>query len=184
MTRTRYHTDGQTCPDRYKTCLRWHTTWKPTHTPDGPAWAPQALWIDRFGYAQRGAPVEVVAEPPKPQGVWVTKDSGERQEYPSGMRRDLQEGKPRFDLIFPEGVAYEDQILTRFAGLLERGAAKYGDNNWQLANSEEELKRFRASGLRHMIQWACGETDEDHATAVIFNLMAYEHTKRKLEADD
>lgn len=115
---------------------------------------------------------------------YVTKDSGQRQDYASGMRRDLQEGKPRFDLIFPEGVAFEDQLLTRFAGLLERGAAKYGDNNWQLANSDEELKRFRASGLRHMIQWACGETDEDHATAVIFNLMAYENTKRKMEQED
>lgn len=115
---------------------------------------------------------------------YVTKDSGQRQEYASGMRRDVQQGKPRFDLIFPEGVAYDDQLLTRFAGLLERGAAKYGDNNWQLADSEEELKRFRASGLRHMIQWACGETDEDHATAVIFNLMAYENTKRKMGTGD
>jgi hypothetical protein len=114
-------------------------------------------------------------------GQYVTKDSGQRQEYESGMRRDLQDGKPRFDLIFPVGVAYEDQLLTRFAGLLERGAAKYGDNNWQLANSQEELDRFRASGLRHMIQWATGETDEDHATAVIFNLMAWENTKRKME---
>lgn len=113
---------------------------------------------------------------------WETKDSGARQDYPSGMRRDLQEGKARFDLIFPEGIPYQDQLLTRFAELLERGAQKYGENNWQLANSEEELKRFRASGLRHMIQWACGENDEDHATAVIFNLMAYESTKRKLEA--
>lgn len=115
---------------------------------------------------------------------FVTKDSGERQDYPSGMRRDLQDGKARFDLIFPDGVPYPDQLLTRFAELLERGAAKYGENNWQLANSEEELKRFRASGLRHMIQWSCGETDEDHATAVIFNLMAYENTKRKLEQGD
>lgn len=112
---------------------------------------------------------------------FVTKDSGQRQEYGSGMVRDLQEGKPRFDLIFPAGVRYDDQILTRFADLLARGAEKYGDNNWQLANSQEELDRFRASGLRHMIQWSCGETDEDHATAVIFNLMAYENTKRKME---
>jgi hypothetical protein len=121
---------------------------------------------------------------PQPLDGWVTKDSGQRQDYPSGMRRDLQDGKPRFDLIFPEGIPYGEQLLTRFAGLLERGAVKYGENNWQLANSEEELKRFRASGLRHMIQWACGETDEDHATAVIFNLMAYENTKRKLESGD
>lgn len=130
---------------------------------------------------------QVPEEPPEgPAGASVgrfeTKDSGRRREYPSGMRRDIQDGKPRFDLIFPDGVPYGDQLLTRFAELLARGAAKYGDNNWQLANSEEELNRFRASGLRHMIQWACGETDEDHATAVIFNLMAWENTKRKLDA--
>src|SRR3954467_14165352 len=69
---------------------------------------------------------------------WVTKDSGQRVDYPSGMRRDIQDGKPRFALIFPEGVPYEEQLLTRFAGLLARGAEKYGDNNWQLANSKEE----------------------------------------------
>lgn len=116
----------------------------------------------------------------EPVGSWRTKDSGQRMDYPSGMRRDVQDGKARFDLIFPEGVPYKDQLLTRFAELLMRGAEKYGENNWQLANSEEELKRFKASALRHMIQWHCGETDEDHATAVIFNLMAYENTKRKL----
>lgn len=120
---------------------------------------------------------------PNPQG-FVTKDSGRRQEYASGMRRDLQDGKARFDLIFPEGVPYADQLLTRFAELLMRGAEKYGENNWQLANSAEEMNRFKASGLRHMIQWHCGETDEDHAAAVIFNLMAYEATKRKLGARD
>jgi hypothetical protein len=123
-----------------------------------------------------------VGKRPKSEPRFITKDSGQRQEYESGMRRDLQDGKPRFGLIFPEGVPYQDQLLTRFAELLARGAEKYGENNWQLANSEEELKRFRESGLRHMIQWACGETDEDHATAVIFNLMAYENTKRKLES--
>ena len=122
-------------------------------------------------------------DPPCIPAAWryITKDSGQRQEYASGMRRDVQDGKPRFGLIFPKGVAYQDQLLTRFAELLARGAEKYGDNNWQLANSQEELDRFRESGLRHMIQWACGETDEDHATAVIFNLMAYENTKRKIE---
>lgn len=131
---------------------------------------------------------EVCAKEPEcrpvgtPSDGFVTKDSGQRMDYPSGMRRDVQTGKARFDLIFPEGVPYQDQLLTRFAELLMRGAEKYGENNWQLANSEEELRRFKASALRHMIQWHCGETDEDHATAVIFNLMAYENTKRKLES--
>lgn len=114
-------------------------------------------------------------------GKYVTKDSGKREEYDSGMRRDTQEGKPRFDLLLVDGVPYEDQFLTRFAGLLERGASKYGERNWQLADSNEELARFRASALRHLMQWATGEDDEDHAAAVAFNLMAYESIKYKLE---
>lgn len=121
---------------------------------------------------------------PRDEGKFVTKDSGQRQEYGSGMRRDLQDGKPRFDLLLAEGIPFEEQFLTRFAGLLERGAVKYGENNWQLANSQEELSRFRASAVRHMMQWASGETDEDHMAAVAFNLMAYETTKYKLENND
>lgn len=148
--------------------------WAPPH--DGEHDEDSLCQPDDYGRTDWCFPVERRAEP---EG-FVTKDSGQRMEYASGMRRDVQDGKARFDLIFPEGVPYRDQLLTRFAELLMRGAVKYGDNNWQLANSEEELKRFKASALRHMIQWHCGETDEDHATAVIFNLMAYENTKRKL----
>lgn len=120
-------------------------------------------------------------DPPTSDQPFVTKDSGKREEYPSGMRRDIQEGKPRFDLLLVQGQPYEDQFLTRFASLLERGATKYGENNWQLADSVEELDRFRSSGIRHMVQWACGETDEDHAAAVTFNLMAYEYVKTKVK---
>lgn len=129
-------------------------------------------------------PVTDVKLPPDPQPVlkrYVTLDSGQREEYDSGMRRDVEEGKPRFDLIFPEGVPYKDQLLTRFAELLARGAEKYGENNWQLANSLVEYRRFKRSGLRHMLQWMAGEIDEDHAAAVLFNIMAAENTKRKID---
>jgi hypothetical protein len=117
-------------------------------------------------------------------GKYITKDSGKREEYDSGMRRDIQDGKPRFDLLLVPELPYEEQFLTRFASLLERGASKYGERNWQLASSEEEQSRFRASAVRHMMQWACGEVDEDHAAAVAFNLMAYEYTKWKLANED
>lgn len=117
--------------------------------------------------------------------MFETKDSGVRAEYDSGMRRDTQEGKARFDLLFPEGVPYEEQFLTRWGLLMERGARKYGDNgagrNWELANSEEELERFKSSALRHVMQWTAGERDEDHASAVAFNLLAYETTLWKMK---
>jgi hypothetical protein len=109
-----------------------------------------------------------------------TKDSGKRSEYESGMVRDTNEGKARFDLIHPKGIPYKEQILTRFAELMARGAVKYTARNWEKATGEAELLRFKESALRHCEQWFCGETDEDHAVAVFFNIMAYEATKYKL----
>jgi hypothetical protein len=104
---------------------------------------------------------------------YETKDSGARQEYESGMRRDLQTGKARYDLL-PESM------LTRWAELMMRGAEKYGERNWEVANSEEELVRFVASAFRHFVQWWRNDTDEDHASAVMFNISAAEMVKEKL----
>ena len=115
---------------------------------------------------------------------FITKDSGQRQDYASGMRRDTQEGKPDFALIVPLGVPYDEQMLTRWAALMERGAVKYGIRNWEKANSEEELGRFKASAFRHFFQWICGETDEDHAAAVYFNIQCAEFVAAKLRDGD
>jgi Domain of unknown function (DUF5664) len=104
---------------------------------------------------------------------YETKDSGKRKDYPSGLRRDSTEGKPRYDLIpiLP---------LRRLAELYARGADKYGDRNWELANSPEELERFKASAMRHLYQWHAGETDEDHLIATCWNLFAYLTIEEKL----
>lgn len=103
-----------------------------------------------------------------------TKDSGQRVDFPSGMRRDTDKGKPRYDLI-------DEPMLTRWAELMARGAEKYGENNWKLANSEEELQRFKASGFRHFMQWIRGDEDEDHAAAILYNVAAAEYVKRRLQ---
>lgn len=97
--------------------------------------------------------------------TWVTKDSGERAEFASGMVRDTAKGKPRYDLI-PLGP------LTRLAELYARGAEKYDERNWEQANSVEEMERFKASAWRHFAQLMNGETDEDHGAAVVFNVFA------------
>jgi hypothetical protein len=107
---------------------------------------------------------------------FVTKDSGQRQEYSTGMRRDTQEGKPRFDLIVPAHLPYEEQYLTRLAGLMERGAVKYGERNFEKARTWQELARFRNSAFRHFMQWFTAVDDgEDHAAAVAFNIIAAEY---------
>jgi hypothetical protein len=96
---------------------------------------------------------------------FITKDSGSRVDYPSGMRRDIQDDKPRYDLI-------PLMPLKRLAELYARGAQKYGESNWQLANTPEELQRFKASAWRHFVQYMNGETDEDHGIAAVWNIFA------------
>lgn len=105
---------------------------------------------------------------------FVTKDSGKRVSFESGMVRDVQEDKPRYDLIYIP-------MLKRWAELMSRGASKYGERNWEKANGEQELDRFKASAFRHLVQWINNEEDEDHAAAVIFNLAGAEMVKSKLD---
>ena len=109
------------------------------------------------------------------------KDSGQRQEYDSGMVRDTTDGKPRFDIMWPLGIPFDEQFMTRVAMHLARGIAKYGERNWERANSQEELERFKGSALRHIHQWYTGDSpEEDHAAAVVFNLIAAETVRWKM----
>ena len=112
---------------------------------------------------------------------FVTKDSGKRQDFPSGMRRDTQDDKPNFRFLLVPDMPFEEQMLTRWANLMVRGAKKYGEYNFTKANSEEELERFKASALRHMLQYQCGDESEDHGASVMFNVMAAEMVKWKLK---
>ena len=105
--------------------------------------------------------------------MFETKDSGQRQEFPTGMVRDIQTNKPRYDLV-------DWPMITRWAELMQRGALKYGEHNWKKAETEEELNRFKASALRHCIQWFNGENEEDHGAAVYFNIAGCEMVKAKL----
>jgi hypothetical protein len=112
---------------------------------------------------------------------YETKDSGKRQEYKTGMKRDLQDGKPNFYLITPKLMPYNEQMLTRWAELMTRGKEKYGERNWELACTEEELERFKASAFRHFMQWVLGETDEDHAAACYFNIQCAEYVLYRMK---
>lgn len=108
--------------------------------------------------------------------MFETKDSGKRKVFASGMQRDVTEGKTDYTYCL------QGPMLKRWAELMERGAKKYDRDNWMKASGPEELERFRASALRHLIQWLHGETDEDHAAAVIFNLNGAEYVLGKMES--
>lgn len=106
--------------------------------------------------------------------TYQTKDSGERVKYESGFTRDVTTGKPRYDLI-------PHELLKRLAELYARGAEKYGEENYKLATSEAEIKRFKQSAFRHFMQWFEEQEDEDHALATVWNIFSYEwHEKHKL----
>lgn len=96
---------------------------------------------------------------------YVTKDSGARDNFETGARRDTQDGKPRFDLI-------PSASLERLAGLYGRGAEKYGPYNWARGIP---VSRNIASLERHLQQFKAGERDEDHLAAVAWNAFAIMH---------
>lgn len=108
--------------------------------------------------------------------AFETKDSGKREEFRTGMVRDTQDDKPRYDLV-------DGSFLKRWAELMARGAKKYGENNWRKAATAEELTRFRASAVRHMFQYLEGDRTEDHAAAVAFNLAGAEMVEEKLKKE-
>jgi hypothetical protein len=122
---------------------------------------------------------------------FITKDSGKRQEYASGMRRDVQDDKPDLFQWMPRSIPYKESLWYRAGMLANRGAQKYGRRNWEAAGSnpasaDEEEERFKSSLLRHTMQAIHDETDEDHLAAVLFNAicLAMVQTKKKIREQE
>lgn len=105
---------------------------------------------------------------------YITKDSGARDHFGSGMVRDTQVGKARYDLCYKP-------LYKRWAELMARGAEKYGERNWEKARTEKELNRFKASAERHFQQWLAGEDDEDHAAAVLYNIGGVMYVQKRID---
>ena len=102
---------------------------------------------------------------------FTIKDSGRREQFDSGMVRDITEGKTDYSLVL------DGPMFKRWAEHMTRGARKYSARNWMKANGEAEKARFKESALRHFLQWYWGETDEDHASAVFFNINGHEYVE-------
>jgi len=95
-------------------------------------------------------------------------------ELGSGMRRDKEEGKLDYTLIF------DGPMVDRWATLLTNAVPTRGERNWMKAHTEEDYKRFRRSASRHFVQWLRGERDEDHASSLFFNVNGAEHVGDQL----
>ena len=106
---------------------------------------------------------------------YTIKDSGERAEFAGGMQRDTEHGKVLWALVA------DGPMLERYAEHLTKGAEKYDARNWMKAEGDKELDRARSSAFRHFMQWFNGETDEDHAAAVWFNINQVEYIKEQAD---
>lgn len=95
------------------------------------------------------------------------KDSGDRTEFETGAVRDMAKGKGRCDLLPPRAI-------LRLARHFENGAVKYGDRNWEKG---VPIHSFMDSGIRHIMRYLAGETDEDHLCAAAWNLMCAMETE-------
>lgn len=89
------------------------------------------------------------------------KDSGERTVHDSGAQRDMKEGKGRMDLL-------PMRALIELSKLLEQGAIKYGDRNWEKGIP---LSSFLDSGQRHIANFMIGRTDEPHLVQAAWNIL-------------
>jgi hypothetical protein len=97
-------------------------------------------------------------------------DSGVRQEFETGSKRDTREGKGRFDLL-------PVNAITRVAKHFEGGAKKYDERNWEKG---QPLSRYADSALRHLFKYLGNYTDEDHLAAAAWNVLCLMETEERI----
>lgn len=128
---------------------------------------------------------------------FTTKDSGLRQDFATGARRDVETGKPKYSTLSPTWLkklvlAAEEtpdcrldllpiEGLVRLAALYGRGAKKYGEGNFEKGIP---FKRVWDSAARHLFQYAEGDRSEDHAAAVAWNFFALMFYEAKIAAGE
>lgn len=132
-------------------------------------------------------------------------DSGERREFTTGAKRDIQTGKGRCDLMplaEVDSFICDNLILTHIALFMrdkeemhlgiaimkfiqtyytdkytavldlavhyEEGAVKYGEHNWEKGIP---LHCYIDSGIRHLLKFLRGDSDEHHDRAFIWNML-------------
>lgn len=112
---------------------------------------------------------------------FTIKDSGTRTEFSGGMVRDASAG---FKTDYTSVMF--GPMLERWAIHCTKGRDKYPDQapgvpNWTLASGADEFLHARGSLLRHLMAYLRGDTDEDHAAAIMFNVNVMEYVRPLIE---
>jgi hypothetical protein len=111
------------------------------------------------------------------------KDSGKRTEFDGGMVRDTTEGK--LDWSNLRFGPMPRRIVTH----LTKGRDKYPDPepgipNWTLGRGIEVWLHARESHGRHNDAYLAGLVDEDHASAIYFNINVMEYVRQFFTAEE
>jgi hypothetical protein len=92
------------------------------------------------------------------------------RQFETGAQRDTGDGKLRMSLV-------PQQELKRVMKRYLDGAEKYGENNWM---NGMPLSVYYDCAHRHLEAWWRGENDEDHAAAVVWNMLCAMWTEKKI----
>lgn len=88
-------------------------------------------------------------------------DSGERTTFETGAVRDCKEG-------VGDMVSIPWESILRLSRHYEAGAKKY--ERWNFRKGIP-VSSFIDSAMRHLAKYQCGEDDEDHLSAAVFNVL-------------
>ena len=95
--------------------------------------------------------------------------------FTTGAQRDTAEGKLKMSLVPQEELR---RVMKRYFD----GAEKYGECNWMKGMP---LSVYYDCAHRHLDAWWRGETGEDHAAAVVWNMLCAMWTESNTqELDD
>jgi hypothetical protein len=97
----------------------------------------------------------------------------QNRQFDTGAQRDTGEGKLRMSLI-------PQQELKRVMKRYLDGAEKYGENNWMKGMPRSV---FYDCMHRHLDAWWRGDDEEDHAAAVIWNMLCAMWTETNFKKD-
>lgn len=78
---------------------------------------------------------------------------------------------------FPFGDVSFETMWLEVAKHFEEGCAKYGENNWRKGIPSH---CYIDSGVRHLLKWLRGDTDEPHHRAFVWNMICCIWTCRNL----
>lgn len=102
----------------------------------------------------------------------TVENSGDNQEFSTGAKREVKQGRGRFDLLPP-------RAMRRLAQHYEAGGQIYGDRNWEKGMP---LSKFVDCIGSHFFKLLEGSNKEDHLMAIAWNALGCAELQELIEA--